>query len=284
MTTTFSCLLANRGVLRLSGQDRRAFLQGLVSNDVSACVPGHAVYAALLTPQGKFLHDLFIVDTGDEFLIDCEAARAEDLLKRLAAYKLRAKVTLADAQDEYDVWAMRGQGSGFGVQGAFVDARLPELGMRAILRKGDSITLNPDPRSQNFDAYDRHRLKLGVTDGSRDMIVEKSTLADGNFDFLNGISWSKGCYLGQELTARMHYRGLVKKRMFPVTIEGGAPAFGTVITFNGEDIGDMRSSCDNLGLALLNIEKAEAAMREKVRLACGESGLAVSKSECMKDA
>jgi len=279
MASFFSCQLANRGVVRLGGEDRRTFLQGLISNDIELATPERAIYAALLTPQGKFLHDLFIIDKDDDFLIDCEATRAGDLLKRLGAYKLRAKVTLADAREEYEVWAARDQDSGFGIQGIFVDPRLPKLGMRAIRRKKDS----PNPESRILNAYDRHRLTLGVADGSRDMLIEKSTLAEGNFDLLNGISWTKGCYVGQELTARMHYRGLAKKRLFPVKIEGAAPACGTVVKFGDEDIGDMRSSCGDLGLALLNVEKAEVAVRDNVALVCGGSGLKVSRPGWMKD-
>ena len=131
MIQQFSCLLANRSVIAVGGPERRAFLQGLICNDMDVVTCEQAIYAALLTPQGKFLHDLFIVERGDEFLIDCEAARADDLLKRLTAYKLRAKVTLREAA-EVEVGV---QGSGFGVQGSFIDPRLPELGWRAIVGK-----------------------------------------------------------------------------------------------------------------------------------------------------
>jgi folate-binding protein YgfZ len=266
--------LAHRGVIRLGGVDRRAFLQGLISNDIEQCQPGQAIFAGLLTPQGKFLHDMFVIDNGDDFLIDCEAARAEDLLKRFAAHKLRAKITLANAAHEFDVWAAWGvTPANVTAAHVYADPRLTALGSRIIAKK-NSV---PSGGAQtSFEDYDRHRLALGVTDGSRDMIVEKSTLAEGNFDFLNGISWSKGCYMGQELTARMHYRALVKKRLFPVRIEGPAPAFGAAITFNGEDIGDMRSHAGNLGLALLNIEKAEIAMRENAALISGAASRLMS--------
>src|SRR5882762_7759740 len=128
MTPFFSCQLLHRGILRLGGEDRRAFLQVLISNDVNLCLPGQAIFAALLTPQGKFLHDLFLVDAGDCFLIDCESARANDLLKRLGAYKLRAKVTLENTVPEYDVWAVGGNGNRKSETGIFyTDPRLPTL-------------------------------------------------------------------------------------------------------------------------------------------------------------
>ncbi len=265
MSDRFATQLSYRSMIRIGGEDRRAFLQGLISNDIELCKPGSAIYAALLTPQGKFLHDLFIIKNGNFFLVDCETARADDLLKRLGTYKLRAKVTLENAVNEFDVWAMW-DGSLPALPLSYIDPRMPALGTRAILKKG----VKPAGcKLVDFFVYDKHRIKLGVPDGSRDMIVEKSTLLECNLDLLNAISWTKVCYMGQELTARMHHRGLVKKRMFPVTISGPAPAFGSIITLNGEDIGDMRSHCEDVGLALLNIGKAQM----KMEMLCGESKL-----------
>ena len=260
-----ACLLEKRGILGIGGEDRRDFLQGLVSNDMALCLPGKPLYAALLTPQGKFLHDMFILDAGDHFLIDCEKDRAEDLLKRLKAHKLRAKVTLENVSAEYDVWAAWGADIPF-FEGWFIDPRLPALGARAVLKQ----SVEPIFRQRaDFDAYDRHRIELGVPDGSRDMEIGKATLLECNLDKLNAISWSKGCYMGQELTARMYYRALVKKRLFPVNIEGAMPGAGTPVLFDGAEIGEMRSHCGGVGLALLNIEKAKAGGT----FTCGEGRL-----------
>src|SRR5262249_39286517 len=159
--------------------------QGLISNDIGLCTEGRAIYAALLTPQGKFLHDLFVVESDDVFLIDCEAARAEDLLTRLKAYKLSAKVAFENAANAFDVWASW-NGTVIG-KFHFPDPRLPELGSRWIVKKNETPAgITPTA----FADYDHHRLTLGVADGSRDMLIEKSTLSDGNFDLLNGISWT----------------------------------------------------------------------------------------------
>ncbi|MGE0717933.1 MAG: folate-binding protein YgfZ, partial [Alphaproteobacteria bacterium] len=224
--------LESRAVLTVSGPDRRAFLQGLVSNDVERAGPGRAIHAAFLTPQGRYLHDLFIVEQGETLLLDVEAARRQDLLKRLSLYRLRSKVTLADAAGDWRVSALIGPGAatalglpeeagaaaplGDGV--AFVDPRLPALGLRAILpATADAI---PGFAAGSFADYDRLRLGLGVPDGSRDLPVEKAILLETGFDELNGVDWKKGCYMGQELTARTKYRGLVRKRLMPVTIEG----------------------------------------------------------------
>lgn len=251
--TRLSTQLLNRGAIRIGGEDRRMFLQGLISNDIELCTPGQPIYAALLTPQGKFLHDLFIIDMGEAFLADCESGRADDLLKRLAMYKLRAQVTLE--KTGHEVWAVCNDGSTLAMPGedtVFIDPRLSVLGRRAIVNNGASLG---DAQQVDFAVYDKNRISLGIPDGSRDMIVGKSTLLECNLDRFNAISWTKGCYVGQELTARMHHRGLVKKRLFTVKINGAPPPPGTVIRLNGEDVGEMRSHCEDVGLALLNIEK-----------------------------
>ena len=240
-----ACLMADRGVLRVGGEGRRDFLQGLISNDIALCAKDSPIYAALLTPQGKFLHEFFLFDDGDSLLMDCTAGRIDELLQKLTAYKLRAKVTLENISPSFNVWAFPDGGAGF------TDPRLPELGTRGIFEK----TLQH--KDSGADIYEAHRLALGVTD-DRDMTVGKSSLLDGNFDFLNGIDWKKGCYVGQELTARMHHRGLAKKRLFPVKIEGIAPALGTILRHGDNEIGEMRSANATHGLALLNIEMAKA--------------------------
>jgi folate-binding protein YgfZ len=234
--------LPNRGLLRLSGPDRIGFLQGLVSNDVKAVQPGRAVYACLLTPQGKFLHDFFLYAEGDSLLIDCEADRRDDLLRRLKAYKLRSKIELTDVTDDFAVFAAFGAGQGV------PDPRSPALGHRLLLPHGETRAVS------SFDLFDRLRISLGIPDGSRDMEVGKAILLENNIDLLNGVAWDKGCYTGQELTARTHYRGLIKKRLCPVRITGTAPAIGAPLTLNGVEIGEMRSSNGDLGLALLKLD------------------------------
>ncbi len=241
-----ACHLAQRALIRLQGDDARSFLQGLISNDMQLCQQQHPLYAALLTPQGKFLHDLFIHDHGDGFLIDCEAPRRDDLLTRLQAYKLRAKVILS-IMDDLNLWALWGAGA----PDYPVDPRHAGLGWRVILPSGQ---IPEGSEISAFDDYDRVRIGLGVPDGSRDMVVGQSTLSDGNIDVLNGVSWTKGCYVGQELTARMHYRALVKKRLYPVRIDGDPPAFDAPIFQNDLDVGSMRSSCGAVGLALLKCD------------------------------
>ena len=262
-------LLENRGVLALGGEDRASFLQGLVSNDVRLVGPDRAIYACLLTPQGKFLHDFFVAELGESFLIDCEGERRADLLRRLRMFKLRSRIELADVTDEYAVLAVLGNetpvdpgpdpGRAASVDGGvlFRDPRLAELGLRAILPKAAVERLGL-PRLP-ADAYERRRLELGVPDGSRDMPVEKAILLENNIDALNGISWDKGCYMGQELTARTKYRGLIKKRLFPVSFTGEPPAPGSLIFDGNREVGEMRTGFDGRGLALLRLDGIQAA-------------------------
>lgn len=266
-----SCIiLEDRGVLEIAGEDRSAFLQGLVSNDVAKVSPGHAVYAALLTAQGKYLHDFFIVAIGDAFYLDAEAARLADLKRRLSLYKLRAKVSLADASDRYLVAAAFGEGAlaALGLSDergaaapfagglAYVDPRLAELGARLLLPRAAGIEPLAGKGFHPVDtgAYDRLRLSLGVPDGSRDLPIEKAILLESGFEELNGVDWQKGCYVGQELTARTKYRALIKKRLVPVEVSGPMPAPGTPVMLGEQEAGEMRSGRDGMGLALLRLD------------------------------
>jgi folate-binding protein YgfZ len=252
--------LPDRTVIQLMGEDRTAFLQGLVSNDVAQAAPGRAIWAALLTPQGKWLADFFVFAEADRLLLDAEAAQAEMLLQRLSRFRLRSKVALAPAPDLSVVVGWGGTALPPGI--AAPDPRHPEAGWRALLPGVPQADAAPED-------YDRHRLLLGLPAGSQDMDSEKSVLLEAGFDELAGVSWSKGCYMGQELTARTKYRGLLKKRLFPVSVEGPLPPRGTpVLREDGAALGEMRSGRDGLGLALLRLPvEAGQALR------CGEAVL-----------
>jgi folate-binding protein YgfZ len=282
--------LPSRGILAIDGPDRAAFLQGLVSNDVTQAGPSRAIYAAFLTPQGKYLHDFLIVELGGKLLIDCEVERLPDLQRRLKMYKLRSKVTLEDVSAQYAVTAAFGPGAlealnlpasepgvaaelGGGV--VFVDPRLPALGARAILPRGTeaSVLEAAGLKAAEVADYDKLRLEAGVPDGSRDLIVEKAILLENNLDELNAISWQKGCYMGQELTARTRYRGLVRKRLFPVIVEGTLPEPGTTVMLGDKEAGEMRSGSGDRALALLRLEEIERAQAEGLPLLAGDAKL-----------
>jgi folate-binding protein YgfZ len=264
-------ILEDRGILAVSGPDRTDFLQGLVSNDIGKVAPGHAVYAALLTPQGKYLHDFFISESvtgevADSFLLDCELDGLAALQKRLSMYKLRADVSLVDRSGDFAVAAIFGEGSiETALEGVavYADPRLAKAGVRCVLAKADAQTILEKAGFTATEpaAYDRLRLTLGLPDATRDLIPEKSVLLENGFDELNGIDWDKGCYMGQELTARTKYRGLVKKRLMPVTFADPPPEPGTPIMLGEKQAGELRSSLatedGGIGLALIRLEALE---------------------------
>ena len=236
--------LPDRGVIELAGEDRVAFLQGLVSNDVEASAPGRAVWTGLLSPQGKYFADFFVFGEPDRLLLDCEAAQIPILVPKLSRYRLRAKVTLRTAS-EYAVYV--GWNDATPISGAAPDPRLPNAGWRAIAAPGALTNATPED-------WDLHRLALGLPDGSRDLELDKTLLLEAGFDELNGLSWTKGCYMGQELTARTKYRGLLKRRLVPVAIVGPLAPPGTAILRDGAEVGTMRSGRDGIGLAVIRLD------------------------------
>jgi folate-binding protein YgfZ len=287
-------LLDDRGILTVAGPDRRTFLQGLVSNDVMRVMPDRAGYAALLTAQGKYLHDFIMVERDEAIWLDAERARLADLKRRLAMYRLRAKIEIAERPD-LAVAAVFGEGAAAlfdlaeepgaarpydgGV--ALVDPRLAALGLRIVAERGRVARIvkdRPDLAAADAAANERHRIPLGISEGSRDLVPEKTILLEAGFDELHGVDWQKGCYVGQELTARTKYRGLIKKRLFPVRIEGPVPAPGTIATQGAADAGEIRSARDGLGLALLRLDAVAAG----TPLACGAATLAPIKPDWMR--
>ncbi len=259
--------MADRGVLEISGADRISFLQGMVSNDVTQVGPGRAVWAALLTPQGKWLADFFILTVGERLLLDCERAQIPDLIGRLSRFKLRAQVAFKDLSDVLFVhvaWNTDTPIEHEAVIAQAPDPRLPNAGLRIL----SSIPLTANATPEDWHA---HRLRLGLPDGTRDLEAEKTVLLEAGFDELSGVSWTKGCYMGQELTARTKYRGLVKRRLIPVQFDGAPPPPGEPIMQNEREVGTMKSAINNNGLALLRLDAFEG------RLNCGDTELKVTK-------
>lgn len=261
--------LSNRTLIAVGGDDRISFLQGLVTNDVTN-LEGKAVWSALLTAQGKYLHDFIILADGDRLLLDVEAGRRDDLIRRLRMFRLRAKVDLTDLTGQFAIFArldaaQAERGTVTAVEGGWqiVDPRQASLGHRFILPADTAA-------AGDFADWDRARLTLGIPDSSRDLMPEKSILLDNGFDELGGVAWNKGCYVGQELTARTKYRGLVKKRLLPVRVDGPLPEGGTIVTRDGADVGEIRSGCDDLALALIRLD----ALSGEVPLLCGGATLA----------
>jgi folate-binding protein YgfZ len=256
--------LDHRQVIAVEGEDRVSFLQGLVSQDMEQAAPGTALWAALLTPQGKWLAEFFVLSDGARLLLDVEAGQRDMVTTRLSRFRLRARVAITATPLVVQV-AWDGPAPAVPAGMIAADPRLATAGWRILADP-------PLPETSTAAAWDAHRLALGLPDGSRDLEAEKTVLLEAGFDELNGISWTKGCYMGQELTARTRYRGLLKRRLVPVTIAGPVPAPGTPVTIDGREVGTMRSAVDRrglkLGLAVLRLDALASGP-----LACGDAAL-----------
>jgi folate-binding protein YgfZ len=238
--------LSSRGVVALTGADRVEFLNGLVSNDVAHAAPGQAVWAAMLTPQGRYFVDFFIFHDQGRLLLDAPLASIPALIVKLRRYKLRMAVEVADLSETLAVYAAWG-GMPPEIPVTAPDPRLAEAGFRLIGPPGVSET------GSETD-YMALRLGLGLPDGPPDLEPDKTLLLEAGFDELNGVSWTKGCYMGQELTARTKYRGLIKRRLVPVVLDGALAPPGEPILAEGVEVGTLRSGLGTLALAGLRLD------------------------------
>jgi folate-binding protein YgfZ len=195
--------LADRIVLRISGEEARPFLQGLLTRDVLTLKDGEPRWSGLLTPQGKALFDFILWGDGNDVLVDCEAAQADALAKRLTIYRLRRKVVIARDESLAVHWAMDADDKP-------LDPRLAALGHRWIAAPGDGDA---------SAAFRAHRLSLGVFEGAGELGQDQTLWLETNAEELRGVDYDKGCYVGQENTARMHYRNKVSRRLVAVPLE-----------------------------------------------------------------
>ncbi|MBV8473451.1 MAG: folate-binding protein YgfZ, partial [Hyphomicrobiales bacterium] len=233
-------------------------------------------YAALLTPQGKILFDFLVVrapaETGAAYLLDCDRARAADLAKRLAIYKLRAKVTVADESADCGVvatWA--GEPEEIAGGSAYRDPRAASLGFRAILPRAEAIAVG----AAEVGEYEALRIGLGVPKGGVDFAYGDVFPHDADMDLIGGVDFKKGCYVGQEVVSRMKHRGEARKRIVRVRLAGPAPAPGVEITDGERPVGVLGSSAGRDALALLRLDRAEEAAVAGRALSAAGVGLAI---------
>ena len=223
--------LIDRALLRVSGEDVRGFLQGLVTNDALAVVPDRPLWAGLLTPQGKALFDFILWPDGEDLLIDCEADVADELARRLGMYRLRRKITIAREEGLAVHWMAGGEDG-------MPDPRLPELGRRWLA-----------PPTDPAHGWLEHRLRLGVTEGRAELGSDKTLWLECNAIELNGVSFTKGCYVGQENTARMNYRSKVNRRL--VVVPADTPGERTRIHYPELGLAVEHRRVEDLGGAIL---------------------------------
>ena len=273
-----AAILHDRSVVAIAGTDRIKFLQGLVTNDIRRLAADKALYTGFLTGQGKLLCDFFVMEDGDRNLIDIATAHVEDFFKRLAKFKLRAVVEFgetAPALAVAAVWgteaaARLGLDSAEGVAGkgalaeahyAFVDPRIAALGARLIYPVGRPI--EAELAQLGFAGataadYAAHRLALGIAD-TAEIGGEICYPLEANFEMLHGVDFKKGCYVGQELTARMKLKGDLRKRVLPVTGAAPLPEAGTPVTADGIELGPLIAASGTQGLALLRLDRLAGA-------------------------
>jgi folate-binding protein YgfZ len=265
------CLLGDRGVIEVGGADATSFLQRLITNSVLNIPKGEGRYAGLLTPQGKLLFDFFVVPLPDGsdagYLIDCAGEQTADLVKRLNLHKMRAKIALEDKSKKFAVAAIFGGEVATGIEGVFYrDTRAPHMGVRAIVPRGGALAKLDRAEASRYEA---HRITQGVPKGGVDFRYGDAFVHDVNFDLMNGVDFKKGCYVGQEVVARVHYRNSARKRIVKIHFEGPAPAQGTQITAGETNIGQVGSTADGEGLAMVRLDRLEEARAAGVALKVG---------------
>ena len=278
-----AAFLSDRGVVKVSGEDARNFLNGLITTDVTLLRPGLGRFGALLTPQGKITVDFLITEVpaghGGGFLIDCPRALAQGLADKLGFYKLRAKVSVENLSESLGVLAAWDGDLSVKPDLAFADPRHELLGWRILIpeelapKVTDLIGADlVDPK-----AYDAHRIASSVPRGGLDFTYGDAFPHETNMDRLHGVDFDKGCYVGQEVVSRMQHRGTARTRMIRVMLDGGAPEPGAAIVAGDKPVGTMGSTAGHNGLALLRVDRVADAIAEGIPLTVG--GLTIHLAE-----
>ncbi|MCP5082623.1 MAG: folate-binding protein YgfZ [Alphaproteobacteria bacterium] len=266
-------LLPSRAVVAISGEEASTFLDGLITANVEDVDAGTPSYGALLTPQGKILFDFFILRDEERYLVDCSAQQKADLIKRLTFYKLRAKVDIADCSEELGVAASWG---GAELPGhAYADPRSAGAGQRTVASLADLGALDDACE----EAYEAHRISLGLADSDQDIGSGELFPHEANFDQVNGVHFTKGCYVGQEVVSRMRHKAKVRKRIVIAHGEKGTLASGSEITTDGKVSGTVLSTLNNNGLALIRLDRLEDAYANAGEIRAGQAQLSFSKPE-----
>ena len=269
-------LCLNKSILKISGSDRFKFLQGMVSNDLSILNDYNSIYCAFLTPQGKFLYDFYIINHKNFYYLECLKKKEKEIIKKFQLYKLRAEVNFIKMQDMVSILVNNDLKKKFEENKIenliyFTDPRNKNFFLKGFCRTSSIKFLQNKFGLSKIDQNDYEKIRIynTIPEAEKDIEVGKTLLLEARFDKLNGISWEKGCYIGQEVTAITNYRGKLKKQIYGVKIDGKISS--NEITYNGKSVGILTSHMDDYGIALLNIKETENCINKTQTLKSNEA-------------
>jgi tRNA-modifying protein YgfZ len=278
-----AALLPDRGVVKVTGETARDFLNGLITTDTTRLQPGLGRFGALLSPQGKITVDFLITEApaghGGGFLIDCPKPLAQALADKLKFYKLRAKIEVENLSDSLGVLAAWDGEAALKPDLTFTDPRNSQLGLRIFVpaelvqKAADAI----GAELVDASAYEAHRIAIGVPRGGVDFMYGDAFPHETNMDRLSGVDFDKGCYVGQEVVSRMQHRGTARTRTVRLLLDGPAPEIGSAILAGEKSVGTMGSAADGHALALMRIDRAGEALEAGTPLTAG--GLSIRITE-----
>ena len=271
MTTSKYLVLNETKFISIKGRDIKDFLQGIITNDINKC-DKKVIYSCLLTPQGKFLSDFFIIPLEDHYIFEINKAFIDIFISKLKLYKLRSNVEIQEVQNLTSIAIVkssidRSLELGFLISNddfiEYVDPRNLNLGHKIII-KNDLVDKFIDSKKyelMSLQNYEKIMIENLIPNSTKDLIIEKSLLLENNFDNINALDWDKGCYIGQELTARMRYRAILKKSLRLIKLNSGKVLAGDAVFFDKNNIGQITSIIDELGLAMIKIKDANLAKK-----------------------
>ena len=264
MKTEYYFINNDTRFINIAGDDRQEFLQGLITNDINACNRNNPIYSCILSPQGKFLADFFVIELDGSYLIEIHNRFFDNILQKLQLYKLKSKVIISENNSYLScVLFINKKIAVPNHLKSFQDPRNNNIGIRYILNTDNSSSLKKlgfTPVDINY--YKEILMKNLIPYSPDDLIVNKSLLLENNFQNINAISWDKGCYVGQEITARMKYRALLKKKIYTLEIISGSIQVGEKITINDISIGEIISITNKFAIAMLKIDAANAVIKK----------------------
>lgn len=280
MPTSRMALLPTRGVLAVTGEDASKLLQGVITNDIAQLETQPALHAGLLSPQGKILFDFFVVKAGEGLLIETTRSSIAALKLRLDMYRLRANATITDVTEDYTIAACWG-GKHAAVHDSsptvgFPDPRHPDLGTRHLASLASEWRCDAEgAEAATQDDYRAHRIAIGVPEAEADFKLGDTFPHEALYDQTHSVSFTKGCYVGQEVVSRMQHRSTARKRIVQVEAAAALPATGTEVRAGDVAIGTLGSVAGGRGLAMIRLDRAAEFRAKAVELKAGETPIEI---------